>query len=225
MTLDDFNTEFNDLLQQQRVVEAGDRVMQELAKTLVDNKRDFVNLLNESGVQSNIIDSDIDLINKYADNLPKNKKLAIGSALLTQSRNKVVGADGTQEISDKNVRNVYDVLKSCFSSASVNDERYSNAVDPVTAIAEASGKAAEMFGKGIDLTSTIVKGKQEQKTAGQKLAAQQTAAKSALFQSALDYKKSKAEQAGKGKTTAIIAISGVLVIGIIVAIVAMKRKK
>ena len=220
MTLDDFNSEFNDLIQQNQIVEAGDRVMQELGKTLVDNKRDFVNLLNESGVQANISDSDIDLINAYSDNLPTNNKLALGSALLTQSKNKVVGADGIEEISDRNVRNVYGVMKSCFSA-----ESYSNAVDPVTAIAEASGKAAEMFGKGIDLTSTIVKGKQEQKTAGQKLAAQQTAAKSALFQSALDYKKSKAEQAGKGKTTAIIAISGVLVIGIIVAIVAMKRKK
>jgi len=218
MTLDDFNSEFNDLIQQQKVVEAGDRVMQELAKTLVDNKRDFVNLLNESGVQSNISDSDIDLINKYAENLPKNKKLAIGSALLTQSRNKVVGADGTQEISDKNVRNVYGVLKSCFSSASVNDERYSNAIDPITASIEALGKGAE-------LTSTIVKGKQEQRTAGQKLASQQEAAKNALFQSALDYKKSKAESSSKGKTTTIIAISGVLVIGIIVAIVAMKRNK
>jgi hypothetical protein len=218
MTLDDFNSEFNDLIQQQKVVEAGDRVMQELAKTLVDNKRDFVNLLNESGVQSNISDSDIDLINKYADNLPKNKKLAIGSALLTQSRNKVVGADGTQEISDKNVRNVYGVLKSCFSSASVNDERYSNAIDPVSAIAEA-------VGAGANLGNTIAKGQQQKKFGGQQLASQQEAAKNALFQSALDYKKSKAESSSKGKTTAIIAISGVLVIGIIVAIVAMKRNK
>jgi hypothetical protein len=220
MTLDDFNSEFNELIQQNQIIEAGDRVMQELGKTLVDEKRDFVNLLNESGVQANISDSDIDLINKYADNLPTNKKLAIGSALLTQQKNKIVGADGTQEISDTNVRNVYGVLKSCFSA-----ESYSNAIDPVSAIAEAAGKMFEAGGKGIDLTNTIVKGKQEQKTAGQKLAAQQNAAKSALFQSALDYKKSKAEQAGKGKTTAIIAISGVLVIGIIVAIVAMKRNK
>jgi hypothetical protein len=213
MTLDDFNSEFNELIQQNQIVEAGDRVMQELGKTLVDNKRDFVNLLNESGVQANINDSDIDLINAYSDNLPTNKKLAIGSALLTQQKNKVVGADGIEEISDKNVRNVYGVMKSCFSA-----EGYSNAIDPVSAIAEA-------VGAGANLGSTIAKGQQQKKFGGQQLAAQQTAAKSALFQSALDYKKSKAEQAGKGKTTAIIVISGVLVIGIIVAIVAMKRKK
>lgn len=213
MTLDDFNREFNQLLQQKQIVQAGDRVIQELGKTLVDNKRDFVNLLNESGVESNINDSDIDLINKYADNLPKNKKLMLGSALLTQSKNKIVGADGTQEISDKNVRNVYGVMKSCFSA-----EPYSNAVDPISAIAEA-------VGAGANLGTTIAKGQQQKKYGGQQLAAQQEAAKTALFQSALDYKKSKADS-GKGKSTiAIVAISGVLVVGIIIAIVAMKRKK
>jgi hypothetical protein len=213
MTLDDFNSEFNELIQQNQIVEAGDRVMQELGKTLVDNKRDFVNLLNESGVQANISDSDIDLINAYSDNLPTNNKLALGSALLTQSKNKVVGADGIEEISDRNVRNVYGVMKSCFSA-----ESYSNAVDPVTAIAEA-------VGKGADLTNVIVKNREKKKYGSQELASQQASAKASLFQSALDYKKSKAEQSKKGKTTAIIAISGVLVIGIIVAIVAMKRKK
>lgn len=213
MLLEDFNTQFRQNVQGNNVSGIRDTIMRELGRILVDDKQDFVNLLRESGVDASPSDSTMDLIDAYSQNIPNNKKLMLGSSLLVQQKNKVVGADGTSQISDSNVKVGYEVLKSCFDA-----ESYSNAVDPITAIAEA-------VGAGANLGSTIAKGQQQKKFGGQQLASQQAQAKASLFQSALDYKKSKAEQANKGKTTAIIAISGVLVIGIIVAIVAMKRKK
>jgi hypothetical protein len=213
MLLEDFNTEFKKSISNKDVNKSREVIMRELGRILVDDKRDFVNLLNESGVEANINDSTLGLIESYAENIPNNKKLMLGSSLLTQSKNKVVGADGSEEISDSGVRAGYEVLKSCFDS-----ESYSNAVDPYTATMEA-------LAKGSELATVISKGQQQKKYGGQQLAAQQTQAKSDLMQSVLDYKKSKTDSKKGKNTIAIVAISGVLVIGIIVAIVAMKRKK
>lgn len=213
MLLEDFNTEFKKSISNKDVNKTRNVIMRELGRILVDDKQDFVNLLNESGVEADINDSTLDLINAYAENIPNNKKLMLGSSLLTQSKNKVVGADGSENISDTNTKIGYEVLKSCFDS-----ESYSNAVDPVTAIAEAVGKGAE-------LGTVISKGQQQKKYGGQALASQQMAAKSALFQSALDYKKSKSDSSKKKNTIIFAAVGGVLVVGIIIAIVAMKRNK
>jgi len=220
MLLEDFNTQFRQNVQGNNVSGVRDTIMRELGRILVDDKQDFVNLLRESGVDASPSDSTMDLIDAYSQNIPNNKKLMLGSSLLVQQKNKVVGADGTSQISDSNVKVGYEVLKSCFDA-----ESYSNAVDPVTAIAEAVGKVAEAQGKGIDLAHTVVKGKQQQKYGGQQLAAQQNAAKTSLLQAAFDYKKSKGEKEGGSKTGIILGVAGLLVVGIIIAVVVVKRRR
>jgi hypothetical protein len=219
MLLEDFNTQFRQNVQGNNVSGVRDTIMRELGRILVDDKQDFVNLLRESGIDASPSDSTMDLIDAYSQNIPNNKKLMLGSSLLVQQKNKVVGADGTSQISDSNVKVGYEVLKSCFDA-----ESYSNAVDPVTAIAEAVGKLAETQGKGIDLAHTVVKGKQQQKFGGQQLAAQQNAAKTSLLQAAFDYKKSKGEKEGGSKTGIILGVAGLLVVGIIIAVVVVKRR-
>ena len=115
----DFHSNFNSSVQNCDFENANKCLMTELANILVRSKSDFVDMLNESGVNATISMSDSELINLFITNAPNNKKLLLGASLLTNVHNKQMGFDGEDEISDSGVKTGYAVMNSYF-----NDESY-----------------------------------------------------------------------------------------------------
>jgi len=225
MMLSNFNNEFKQNIRNKDVDGARNTIIRELGLILAENKQDFVNLLRESGVKATMQDSELDLIDLYVKNIPNNKKLMLGTSLLVNQKNKKLSADGTTQISDSNVKVGYEVLKSCFDG-----EQFSYAADPITAIAEAAGKIGEAQGKKAtaraDMYKTFQDARNKKLYGAQELAGKQTEAKTSLMQSILNYKTAKAQSGGKTNNTPIIlAVSAVVVVGIIIAIVVKRRNQ
>ena len=207
MLIDDFYSNFNSSIAQGDVRGAYQKLMKELGFILVREKKDFVDLLNESNIPATIDMTSVNLVDLFVDNIDKNKKLMLGASILVNSHNKKMGFDGD---TDDQVKDGYLVMK----------EYFSNAVDPVTAIAEATGKLGEAAG-------TIVSGSQKNKYAknygGLDLATKKEDTKAALIQSvmagqqaAIDAAKSKREQ--KAKTTKTLLIVGGVILGLAIVL-------
>jgi hypothetical protein len=209
MLYTDFCEDFNICLNKGDYTSANEVLMHELGATLVRRKQDFVDLLNESGVPAKINDSDGELIDTFVNNIPSNKKLMLGSSLLVNMQNKELNFDGDSKLSDENVKNGYHVMKTYFI-----DENYSNAVDPVTAIAEA-------VGQGLKLGSNVQEGKNKKKYGGLELAQKQQESKQAMIASAMQAKQAnlaakQKEQETKSQTKKLVYLIGGSLLGLIV---------
>jgi hypothetical protein len=206
MLYTDFCDDFNVCLNKGDYTSANEVLMHELGATLVRRKKDFVDLLNESGVQAEMGDSDLELIDRFVTNVPYNKNLMVGSALLVNMQNKKVNFDGDAKLSDENVKNGYHVMRTYFV-----DENYSNAA---AAIAAAVGSIAKA-------TDTVSQGQQKKKYGGLELAQKQQEAKQAMIASALQAKqanlaaKQKSEE-NKTKTKKLVYLIGGSLLGLIV---------
>ena len=181
MLIDDFNSSFGAKLEQSEYKEATNLMMSELANIIANNKEDVVELLNQSDIPTIKIISDQEIIDKYVDNIGKNKKLALGTAILINLNNKTTGFDGEQKISDKNVKAGYALLHDYFSGeiCSGDDGKVSLSPDPLGAIAGGVSSLANLGSKAIE--------------ARQQKKAQQNAA----LNSALDIAKKKQETRSK----------------------------
>lgn len=212
MLYNDFCSEFNVCLEKGDYEGADALISREIASVLATNKRDFVDLLNESGIPASINNTTIELVNKFVDNVPTNSKLRLGASLLVNQNNQEVSFDGTKSINKDNVRNCYRVMTNKYK------ERYSNAVDPVTAIAGAVGSIA-------DVGTTALQGRQKKQGAGLDIAKQREAQRAEIVKAIAD--KKKAEQESKAKTNRILMIVGGSLLGVIVlaAVIIKARKK
>lgn len=115
-------------------------IIVELGKSLGSDKKAFVDLLNNSGIQASMSDSAEVLAQKYVDNISTNRKLMLGTSLLVQMKNQMSGADGNQELSDEGVKTGYFVLRDY-----IGFDSYSNlAGDPVSAVAQGVGELAKL---------------------------------------------------------------------------------
>lgn len=211
MLISDFNEEFPQFVNQGDFRNATNTLMYELGNILATNKKDFVELLNQSDINASLNDSNLRLINLFVSNVGENKKLSLGASLLIHVNNKEVNFDGNSEISDESVKCAYGLMNSYFSG---DDEGYSNAIDPVTAIAEGVGKIAG-FGQ------TIAQGQQKKKYGALDLASKQQEARSMMSQKLLELKQSqidsaKKQQEGKSKTTRTLLIVGGVILGLAV---------
>lgn len=223
MLISDFNEEFPGLVNEGDFRGAVNTIMYELGNILVSNKKDFVELLNQSGIQASINDSDSKLVNLFISNIGENKKLSLGASLLVHVHNKEVNFDGNSEISDEGVKCAYGLMNSYFSG---DEEGYSNAIDPVGAIAEGVGSLA-------NLGTTIAQGQQKKKYGALDLASKKQEARSAMAQKILDIKQgqieaAKKKQEGKSKTTRTLLIVGGVILGLAVIggiIYAIKKRK
>jgi hypothetical protein len=113
-----FHSNFNRAIQNNDFEQANDALMAELADILVRDRKDFVDLLNESEIPADITMSDTQLIDLFIDNIENNKTLMLGAALLTQMHNRKMGFDGDEEIDDDGVKTGYTVLNTYFSDLS-----------------------------------------------------------------------------------------------------------
>lgn len=207
MLYNDFCSEFNVCLEKGDYETADALISREIASVLATNKRDFVDLLNESGIPASVSDSNVELVNRFVDNIPYNDKLRLGASLLINSENQEVGFDGKKSINKDNVRNCYRVMTN----------KYSNFVDP-NLIAAAVQSAS-------DLGTQAMKGSQQRKGGGLEIAKQREAQKAEIIKAIAD--KKKAEQESKAKTNRILMIVGGSLLGVVVlaAVIIKARKK
>jgi hypothetical protein len=224
MLYTDFCQEFDNSIEKGNISEAHYTLMRELGNILVREKQDFVDLLNESGVEAMIIDSNTELVDKFVENLPHNRNLMIGASLLAQMHNRKMGFDGSDTIDDRMVKNGYGVMQSYFSG-NYQDETQSNAVGAI--VAGALGAASA----GAGLTKTALERKREKEGVGRNLATQKEASKQAIVQGILAQQQQKAdamkqEQQDKAKTRKLLYIIGGSILAIaVIGVVAYTIKK
>ena len=207
MLYNDFCSEFNVCIEKGDYATADALISREIGNILATNKRDFVDLLNESGIAASNGNTNIELVNKFVDNMPTNAKLRLGTALLINQENQEVSFDGRRTINKDNVRNSYRVMTN----------RYSNFVDP-NIIAGAIQGATQ-------LGDTAIKGQQRKKFGSLDIAQQREAQRAEIMKSIADKKKAEAEQ--KSKTNKTLMIIGGSLLGLVVLTVAVikLRKK
>jgi hypothetical protein len=207
MLYNDFCSEFNVCIDKGDYATADALISREIGSILATNKRDFVDLLNESGIAAANSNTTIELVNKFVDNMPTNAKLRLGTALLINQENQEVSFDGSRTINKDNVRNCYRVMTN----------KYSNFVDP-TIIAGAIQGATQ-------LGDTAIKGQQRKKFGGLDIAQQREAQRAEIMKTIADKKKAEAET--KSKTNKMLMIVGGSLLGLVVitfAVLKLKKK-
>ena len=201
----DFYSEFSSALGDGDVSGANAALMKQLAEILVNNKADFVDMLNESGIDADTDMSDAELIQLFVDNAKNNKKLILAASLLVNVHNKKMGFDGEDEISDEAVKQSYFTMKSCFVDATSDDEDFS--YFPIGLAITAGSK---ILGKGMDAIK------------------ERGAAKDKMREEARrkrEQARRKAEEARKKKQRNMLIYGGVAIVGILViGIILMRRK-
>ena len=87
-----------------KTTDAHELLMSEVGKSLVKKRPEFIELLSSTGVEADDSMSDIELVNRFIENLPQNKSLMISTAYMVNKNNSFVNADGTEKISDNGVK-------------------------------------------------------------------------------------------------------------------------
>jgi hypothetical protein len=227
-----FDDNLQDFAERGKMRSAYHVMIAELGKVLASDRKSFVDLLNESGIQASMGDSPRVLANKYVDNICENKKLMLGTSLLVQMKNQTSSADGESKLSDEGVKTGYFVMRDYLS---FSGDQYSNlAADPISAVAQGVGELAK-------LSSTAVEGGQKLRYAKKygaldkvsELANKREETRLALIQSQMKQKeaeaeveKKKDEQRQKTNRTILIVTAVVVVLAIGGAIVyKLKTKK
>lgn len=215
MLLEDFYSNFNDSLESGDLKSANKKLMYELGRIFVQNKNEFVDLLNESGIPATVDMTDIRLIDLYVENISKNKKLMLGTAILVNVHNQKLSADGDDYLDDENIKDTYRSLNSYYS------DEYSNSVG---AIAGAVGEVAKLGGK-------ISEGQQKKKYGALDLATKKEDTKQALVQSVLagqqavmESTRKKQEQQAKTTRTLLVIGGAIALLGVL-GLVIYKIKK
>jgi hypothetical protein len=203
MLYTDFCNEFNVCIEKGDYQSANNLISRELGASLAKNNSYFVSLLKESGVPASTMDSNLELVNKFVENVPYNNKLRVGAALLVNSENQEIGFDGKKQIDKDNVRNCYRVMTNQYKN-----EKHSNlAADPVSAIAQGVGELSK-------LGTTALQGKQQKRGMGLEYAKSKDAQRAEMLKSLAD--KKKAESENKAKSNKILMIVGGSLLGLIV---------
>ncbi len=179
-------------------IEANAVLMRELGRILVEDRDNFIYVLRHATIAVPDNASDIDLINLFIRNIPKNKTLLLGSAFLLSTHNKMVGFDGEQYTSNICANAIQKSMHHYFSGPV-----YSNAEGVVGAIAGALGEGAK-FGQQVSANKAA-----KQANSPMALLAKQQAAKAQLTQSVIDQKTKALEQTQqteKSKRTKVVVI-------------------
>lgn len=211
--------------------EASKLLMSELGSILVKSRKDFIDLLNESDIIAYDTMKDNELVDLYVNNLDRNKKLRLGTALLINMHNKQMGFDGEDEISDDGVKVSAYILDDYFGAEGTmySSEDYDA---PTIGGTMASSEEYSYAGLGTSIagavqgvagaTTAIAQGQQKKKYGALDAAQKKQEAKSQITQQIIAKKMADAEnetkqREQKQKTTRTILIVG----GIVVALAAI----
>jgi hypothetical protein len=231
MLVSNFNTDFENYVQNQDLEKATNTLLEELAKILVSNKSDFVDMLEESGIEADETMSKGQLIELFTTNTD-NKKMLVGASLLANSYNKKLSFDGEEEISDDSVKVGYALLNENFNGDEydeVQDEEFSYIVPILAGTVrggvnlwrnnrQRQGKSAEIkdptFNKVIQMRQDLARRQMERAAIQQQ--------KVALEQQRISQEEAKKK---RKRTTTYVVIGTVILTAIIGAIIYIKTKK
>jgi hypothetical protein len=210
-----------------QTTDAHNLLMSEVGKSLAKKRADFIELLNTTGVEADNSMSDVELVNRFTENLPNNKSLMISTAYMINKNNSFVNADGTEQISDNGVKLSYKIMNDFFT---LDDE---NAVEFLNAdgYSNAAGAIAGAIGAGAGLTDTIIKSRQKKKYGVRDIAEKQAESRSEILKSIAQQKMLQAQAAQKAAerkatTKKILLIGGVSVVLLgIIGFIIYKVKK
>lgn len=197
-------------------------VLHELAICLMRDRSSFLHILQSSGVNVKDDATDVELINAFVSQAPKNKRLLLGASFLINHSNKVAGFDGEEEVSDAGVKNTYGVLKSYFNGQPMQEEDYSNWLGAVLGV----GKA---------LVGGLQKNKGEKATAptppSNENVIKQLTAQLEMQMKITEQKKrevaklEKAKERAEKKTKTIMIVGGVVVGVLVLALIIYSQKR
>lgn len=180
-------------------------ILGELAKALVGDKGNFIEVLKQSGINVPIEATDTELIELFTTNAPNNDDLLLNASLLINHNNQIANFDGQEELSDSGVKATYKELKSYFGG----EEEKSNWV----------GAALGLASAGAGIANTAIQGKQQKKYGAQQSVERQSEARKQLIQNAMAQKQAQAElNAKKEKTKNTLLIVGIGVVGLLAII-------
>lgn len=158
-------------------------VMVELGKSLISNRDNFLDIFDNAGIRIDPNSSDVDLINKFIDNAPKNKKLLLGASYLINHKYRTISFDGQEEVNNSGVKATYKVMDEYFNASgllsavgglfgSKNSGGGGAAATanngggaPVAVPTGLISAAATAVGKGADLANTLAKNHANKKNA------------------------------------------------------------
>lgn len=209
-----FNSQLAQYLRERDKPNAQRLVFSELANTLARDRDNFKAVLLNAGVGVGEDDTDADLIDKFVDNAPTNKRLMIGASFLINYRNQQSNADGEGEVSDAGVKNTYRVMRDYFMEVEVDDQPYEEQSNWIGAVTGLAGKLLAKKDKGGTDKNAEAKLRMQEKIIAQKKA------------EALKQQRAKERAERKSKNLLIygsIAV-GVLVIGVVIYALNKKRK-
>lgn len=205
---------------------ANNLLMKEVGKSLVRNKSNFIELLTASGIPASESMSDIELVDSFVNALPRNKNLMIGTAYMINSDNKLLGADGIEQISDNGVKVCYNVMYDFFNCGDSNEADFRNADGE-----EHSNAWGAAIAGATNLASKITEGQQKKKFGVSDTLAKQQEARQQMIQSIMAERKAKLDSANKQKEsknkktkTILLIAGGVVLLGIIGLIIYKVRK-
>lgn len=211
-----------------QTTDAHNLLMSEVGKSLAKKRADFIELLNTTGVEADNSMSDVELVNRFTENLPNNKSLMISTAYMINKNNSFVNADGTEKISDNGVKLSYKIMNDFFT---LDDE---NAVEFLNAdgYSNVAGAIVGAVGAGAGLTDTIIKSRQKKKYGVRDIAEKQAESRSEILKSIAQQKMLQAQAAQKAAerkatTKKILLIGGISILvlgGLGYLIYKMKKK-
>ena len=209
-----FNSQLAQYLRERDKPNAQRLVFSELANTLARDRDNFKAVLLNAGVGVGEDDTDAELIDKFVDNAPHNKRLMIGASFLINYRNQQSNVDGEGEVSDAGVKNTYRVMRDYFMEVEVDDQPYEEQSNWIGAVTGLAGKLLGKKDKGGTDKNAEAKLRMQEKIIAQKKA------------EALKQQRAKERAERKSKNLLIygsIAV-GVLVIGVVIYALNKKRK-
>lgn len=228
MLVSDYNTTFNNYIHKQDLESAYDKMISELGSLLITNKSDFIDMLNESGIEADESMPKNQLIELFTANTD-NKQMLLGASLLINQHNQTNGFDGEKQISDEGVKLGYAVLNENFNSdeqEEVGDEEFSYIAPLIAGLVKGGAALWRNKRKQSKATKPDVN---EERIRRQELAQIQLEQEMLRKQQEeIELKKQAQIQKRKKRVrTAIIASSiiGVAVITGIIIIVRLKRRK
>ncbi len=215
---------------------ANNVIMRELAMLLAKDKKDFIEVLKSSNISMPDDATDVQVVNAFVDNAPSNRKLLLGASYLINHKNKTVGFDGEERVSDAGVKATYKVMYNFFGTSNFEDtsevqndnyfnatgeEDYSNAGwgDAIGAVANLGSGITAKIGAKKSAASDSLKAQQESRRALLGTLVQQRQEQSASKSAEVQHKQ-------KTKRTLLIVGGVVLGLGLIAGVIyAIKKRK
>lgn len=204
----DFHNELGQYVKSKDNENATRVVLNELAKALVNDRENFIEVLRSAGVSVFDSATDIQLVDAFVKNAPSNKKLLLGASYLVNHRNQTLNFDGEQEVSDAGVKDSYKAMDEYFNAGGWGDA--------IKGIVDTGG---QITGKVMNRNKGASIGLEKQQDARKEMA------QSIIAQRQKQIEEKEKE---KGKTKRTLLIVGGVAVALLIGIgifIAVKKKK